>query len=266
MRIFLSRTLHAYAAPLTVLALSTAFAQAALAAGSAAFDISATFTSGGINTGINPVNRLVGGGSPNYQKGSSFGPYQKTLPIATGPSPIPTLTVSATKLRSNVHGAFGVDTISAEGDAAVGGLDLSLQLYPPPPGGPFPQPFLHITAATLQGSGYYNLVVPSFTTVGSSAEVKKLTISGSLVGNKTLTFSGMPDANKVLFQSPTVTITLNHRFVAGLISCSPKCVFTPASVNSSALEITLTDADLNGHKVSGQIEIGASEAGSELPL
>jgi hypothetical protein len=266
LRLTLPRACRAYAATLTILCLSAACVHSASAAGSSAFDISATFTSGGVTTVINPVNRLTSGSSSTYQKSANFGAYNKTLHITTGTAPVPTLTVSATNLRSHIAGGFGVDTISAEGDATVSGVDISLQLDPPPPGGPFPQPFLHITAARLQETANYNLVVPTFTTVGSNADVKGLKVSGSLVGGKTLAFSGAPAANKVLFQSPTVTITLNHKLVAALISCFPKCVVTPVSVSTSALEITLTNANLDGHIVSGQIDIGVGDAGSEAPL
>jgi hypothetical protein len=81
-----------------------------------------------------------------------------------------------------------------------------------------------------------------------------------------LQYSGIPAQNHVLFQSPTLTITVNQRISAELISCTPKCVVTPVSIGANALEITLNNANLNGQRVSGQIDISGTEAGSELPL
>ncbi len=68
----------------------------------------------------------------------------------------------------------------------------------------------------------------------------------------------------VLYQSPTVTITLNQKITTALISCSPKCVFTPYSVDATGVDVTLNGARLGKHTVSGDISI-ASGAGGRAP-
>ena len=141
---------------LAILGLSGAWAQSASAAGASAFGISASFTSGGVTTVLNPVNRLVGGtSSSTYDKATNSGAYQKTLLLAAGATPVPSLVVTAKNFLSHVRGGFGVDTVSSEGDATATGIDIGLQLYPPVPG-PVPQPFLQITATRLKDTGSYN--------------------------------------------------------------------------------------------------------------
>jgi hypothetical protein len=259
------RVLRRYGVLLALCGPLFGWTQEARAAGASAFGISASFSSGGATTVINPVNPLKGGTSTTFDKTANSGAYQKTLLLAAGATPVPALVVSAKNFQSHVKGGFGVDTISAEGDANATGLDISLQLYPPVPG-PVPQPFLHITAAAVHDNGSYNLVVPALAGVDASAFISGLTVTGTLLHGVTLQYSGAPARNHILFQSPTMTITLDQRISAELISCTPKCVITPVSIGATAIEITLTNANINGHKVSGQIDIGGTAAGSELPL
>jgi len=261
----LSRTLRAGGFAVAVLALSGAWARTASAAEASVYGVSASFTSGGVTTVINPVNRLTGGTTSTFDKTKSSGAYQKMLILSAGATPVPALVVTAKNFQSQVKGGFGVDTISAEGDATTTGLDISLQFYPPVPA-PFPQPFLHITAARIKDSASYNLVVPSLAGVNASATISGLAISGSLLYGVTLQYSGTPAQNHVLYQTPTITITLDQRISAELISCFPKCVVTPVNISASAIEITLNNADIDGHKVSGWIAISNTSAGSELPL
>jgi hypothetical protein len=261
----LSHALRVGGVSLAILGLSGAWAGTALAAGASAYGITANFTADGVKTVINPVNPLKGGTTTTFDHAKNSGAYQKTLLLAAGATPVPALVVTAKNFLSHVKGGFGVDTISAEGEATTTGLDISLQLYPPAPG-PVPQPFLHITVNQIKDTASYNLVVPKLAGVDASAEISGLAVSGSLLHGETLQYSGAPGQNHVLFQSATMTITVNQRISAELISCSPKCVVTPVSIGASALEITLTNANINGHKVSGQIDVSGADAGSELPL
>jgi hypothetical protein len=261
----LSRTLRTGGFAIALVALSGVLAHTALAAGASAYGITASFTSGGVTTVINPVNPLKGGTTTTFDKAKNSGAYQTMLLVAAGSTPVPALAVTAKNFLSHVKGGFGVDTISAEGDATTTGLDISLQLYPPVPG-PVPQPFLHITAIRIKDTASYNLVVPTLAGVDAHADISGLAISGSLLHGVTLQYSGAPAQNHILFQSATMTITVNQRISAELISCEPKCVVTPVNISASALEITLTNANINGHKVSGQIDISGANAGSELPL
>ena len=59
---------------LAVTALSVTAANVAMA-GSSASDISANFTTDGVNTVLDPVNRLTGGPGNSYSKSNSVGAY-----------------------------------------------------------------------------------------------------------------------------------------------------------------------------------------------
>ncbi len=237
-------------------------AQGAHAAGSAASGLFADFTVGGVNTAISPVNRLDSSGlGSSYDKTAKSASYHRQLVLSTEGDMQPILTVDAANIISHVAGGFGVDTISSKGAAEV--LGLNVGLVPKRAPGLAIVPFLQISAHGLFESGSYNHVVPSFTTVSGFAGIKDLVISGSLVGNQTLHFSGPSKQNQILYQSPTVTIMLNQTTSTELISCEPKCVVTPYSVRTSALNISLTGAPIGPRKVTGQLVIGAADAGIE---
>jgi hypothetical protein len=251
--------------PLAVLAvIGLTAAQPASAAGSVASGLFANFTVDGINTAISPVNRLSSAGlGPNYNKSINSGLYHRQLVL----SPVsdfwqPILTVNAANLLSHIRGGFGVDTVSEVGAALA--TDLTLNLLPK--GGP-PEPpivaFLLVSAHGVLERGSYNNVAPAFTTVSGFAGIKDLAISGTLVGNKTLRFTGSPKENQVLYQSPTVTITLNRTISTDVVLCDVRCVVTPVRVSTGGLVISLNNAPIGPRKVTGHIIIGAAEAGIE---
>src|SRR6202012_4348700 len=117
------------AATLAVLGLLLVGSGNARAAGSAASGLFASFTVGGINTAIAPVNRLSSAGlGPSYDKTVKSGPYHKTLVLSTEGDMQPILTVDAANILSRVSGGFGVDTISEKGGAEL--YDFRLGLVP----------------------------------------------------------------------------------------------------------------------------------------
>jgi hypothetical protein len=234
---------------------------AASAAGASAAVISASFTTDGVNTVLDPVNRLLSGAGSTYNKTLKMGVYHKQLILVADGVTRPTLTVNAASGSSHVRGLFGVDTISAEGEVAVGGLSVMLAPYVLPGSEVLPLPYLQIVATGVQETAGYNLVAPSFTTVSAAGRFNALTIIGSLVGGKTLKVTGTEKENTVLYQSTTVTITLNRKIETALISCSPKCVVTPYSVGTAGIDVALKRAQLGRHTVSGNITIAAGSAG-----
>ena len=250
------------AATLAVIGLLLAGSVNARAAGSAVSGLFANFTVGGINTAIGPVNRLSSAGlGSNYDKAVKSGSYHRKLVLSTEGDMQPILTIDAANIISRVSGGFGVDTISEKGTAALYGFTLSLAPKRAP--GLAIIPFLQISAQGLQGSGSFTRVVPSNNTISSASDIKDLVISGTLVGNKTLHFGGPAKQNHTLYQSPTVTITLNQITSTDLISCGPKCVVTPFSVRTSVLNISLDKAAIGKRTITGQIVIGGADAGIE---
>jgi hypothetical protein len=235
----------------------------ASAAGASATVLSASFTTDGVNTVLDPVNRILSGPGSTYDKTLKMGVYHKELNLSADGAIRPTLTVNAAGGSSHVKGAFGVDTISAEGQAAVGGLRVLLAAHVLPDVVQ-PAPYLQIMATRVQEAANYNFVAPSFTTVSGTSQFNALTITGSLVGGKTLKVTGAEKPNTVLYQSATVTITLNKKIETALISCTPKCVVTPYSVSTAGIDVALNRAKLSGHTVSGNITIAGGSAGQGL--
>ncbi len=261
---FPSLILHAGALSLAFVGASAFCAGGALASGSSAFGLSANFTTGGVNTALEPVNPLNNGTAAVYNKTRNSGAYNKVVPLDTGTAP-PVLTVAASNLRSHISHLFGIDTSYVIAQATASGLDLNLA---PLKGAStiVVAPYLQITADSIQQTGNYNWIAPNKTTVFSAGAIKNLVVTGTLVGGKTLRFSGVPKPDQVLFQSPTVMITLGQSISAELISCMPKCVTAPYFINTSGLQIILTNAAMGGRKVSGQITVDGGHAGLESGL
>jgi hypothetical protein len=94
--------LRSCALSLTLVGASAFCAGGALASGSSAFGLSANFTTGGVNTAIEPVNPLNNGAAP------------------------PVLTVAASNLRSHISHLFGIDTSYVVAQATASGLTLNL--------------------------------------------------------------------------------------------------------------------------------------------
>jgi hypothetical protein len=238
-----------------------AAAPLALASSSTAYGVSARFTANGVSTGLGPLDPVSGNAPPGYSKTIDLSNIRRSVHLTEG-SVVPTLTVSAGQLASQVASSgIEVDNVSAEGEAQVSSLDMSLILYPPPPE-PVPQPFLHLTATKITSTANFSEVFPGPGHTGSTARFDGLVIAGSLVGSQPIKLTGTVPYNTVLYQSDTVTITLNQHLVGGLISCTPKCVFSQTFVVASAIDIALNNADLNGHTVSGDITIAQTQAGA----
>ncbi len=244
-------------------ALSLFAAGPAFAASSAAFGLSGDLAYGTWKIVQAPVNPLHASPRDTYNKTLNYGAYQVKTPLPPA-GKAPTLSIKTDNLRSHVSGTQGKDGRDDDGEAIVTGLSLILAPPKRASGGVTSPPYLQITANKLQETASYKQRTAG-TTVSGVAAIGGLTVTGTLVGNKTLKFSGAPIASKVLYQSPTVTVTLNRQFSTGLISCTagPKggCVYTPYGIRTAALEVTLTNALMGERKVSGTITIGGGQAG-----
>ena len=230
-----------------------------MASTSSAFGLSANFTIGDINTAIEPVNPLNNGTAPVYNKTANSGPYNKVLTLDTG-AMRPVLTAAASNLQSHISHLFGLGSSFVVGEATVSELNLNLA---PQKGAStvVVTPYLQITADKIQQTADYTHSTPNRTIVASDGTIKNLVVTGTLVGGKTLKFSGTPKPDQILFQSPTVTITLRQSISAALISCSPNCVTTPYFIDTAGLQVVLTNATIGDRTVSGNITVGGGHAG-----
>jgi hypothetical protein len=238
-------------------------AENASAASGSALGLTANFTTDGVSTAIAPANELGSGTASTYDKTRSIGSYSKVLVLTTDGGFLPALTMDTLAERSHLKGGFGLDTDSAVAAMSVASINLKLAPYTPPNSDVVAAPYLQIAATKVSETASYNIIaiVPSRTTLSATSTIDTLTVTGPLVGGKTLTFSGSPKENTVLYQSPTVTITLNQKITTALISCSPKCVLNPYSVNAAGIDITLNNAKLGTHTVSGDISIASGAVG-----
>ena len=258
---FPAQILCPLALSLVFVGVSALCAGSALASSSSAFGLSANFAIGGVNTALLPVNPLNNGDAAVYNKTRDSGAYSTALTLDTGTAP-PVLTVAASNLKSHVSHLFGLGASFITAEATASGLKLNLA---PAKGAStiVVPPYLQITADRIDQTGDYNHNAANRTTVASAGAIKNLVVTGTLVGGQTLKFSGVPKPDQVLFQSPTVTITLAQSISADLISCGPKCVVTPFFINTSGLQVILTNAVVGDRKLSGQITIDGGHAGLE---
>jgi hypothetical protein len=260
-------TRSALAAPFVAALLGgSAFAEPPLGPGSAAYGIYAQITERGHTVTLGPIAEIARHLPPAYDRAVVAAPVHRIVPLIAGKPVTPSLFVNTADFESHVASkGFGIDFVSTEADALIKNISLSLMLNPPPPVAgrailPQPQPFLQLSARRIVSTASFTKVVPSRITDLGSAHFGGLTVSGSLVGNRKLAFTGEADKDMVLFQSPTVTITLNQQIQVGLISCSPNCVFTPYSITTDAVDISLDHANIDGRSVSGEIVLGQVRA------
>ena len=246
----------------------------ASAASSTAYGINAQFTVTNLSTGTGPFPLVEGAtipGRDSYEKTATIATVNEILNVAPGPIPVPALFLDAANVVSHVKGAFGVDTFSSEGDATLHTVNLSLNLNPLPPVIPFPQPFLAVSASDVDSHASFSDQVLFPPVPAGSAAFAHVTVSGSLIGNQVLSFSGPAPKNKILYQSPTadsddvpkIVITLNKQVETVVVTCNgvaAGCVATPVGIVTEALSISLQNADLHGHLVSGEIVVGYSSA------
>jgi hypothetical protein len=240
-------------------------AQAGPAAASGAYGIYAEFRQDGNVVPFGPLAEIARTAPPAYADRLATARVQEAVPIVAGGRPAPSLFVDAALLASHVASrGFGVDAIAAEADSIGKDVAIALMLNPPPPLAsgrpPQPQPFLVLSARRIEASADFSLVVPDHGTVAGGASFDRLRASGSLLDNQKLEFSGEAAKNTILYQSPNVTITLNRQLLSGLVSCDRDCAFVANRIKTRAIDIVFSDADLFGHRVSGEIILGRADA------
>ena len=231
---------------------------------SAAQAFDAHITSGGVSAEAGPFADVVGQGGSAYNEIANGSPENEVVPLLPrNPTPSLYLDLGAVKANASNTG-IQLNSESWGSSAAVDRVNAAINLKPLPPGAPHPQPFLAIIAHTVKATAGLNLVFPSTENATGSAKIGGLDISGSALGFSAVHFSGLPAANTVVYDTPTVTITLNRRIESGLISCSPApggCIFTPYTIETDAVDIDLHKAPWDGNKYSGHIVIGRATAG-----
>jgi len=229
---------------------------------SAAVGVDARFRSAGLATELGPVAAVSGQPSGRYDASTRVAAFYESVALA--PLAVtPTVYLFAKTLSSHATASgFGVDSRSSRGDTSLADVKLSMNLYPPPPGSAtaVPRPFLTITAHGMTSSASFSTVVPRTNFAVGHANVGSLTVAGQFLGGAVLKYSGPAPPNTVIYDSPTVTITLNRQMKTGIISCSPNCVFTVTSLDVAAVDVELNKAAMGSSKISGDIVLGDATA------
>jgi hypothetical protein len=229
-----------------------------------ALGIDTHFESGGMRTHLGPVGAVAHNNNGAYDKSVQVSKVTENAAIIAQ-SPPPTIFINGSNISSEVkNSGIGVDSETSEATSSVGHASLMLNLNPPPPSANVvePQPYLQVTGANFTADANFSTVFPSYTSATGTSSVKNLKIFGSLVGTSTLTYSGSAAPNTVIYDSPTVTITLNKQITAQVITCTEPggCTTKVYSIMVAALDISLNKAMIDGHKVTGDIVVAQAEA------
>jgi hypothetical protein len=227
---------------------------------STAVGVQATFTSQGVGTQLGPVANVDGQPSGRYNVSTTVAKATETV-IASPLLTRPTVSLSAANLTSHASASgIGVDSRSSEADAAVG--DATVRLFTNPPAGSgLPSVlYLAMNAKEALSSANFSQVVPANNYASGSTQIGLLTVTGELLGGATVRYYGPASPNTVVYESPTVTITLNREMKTGIITCSPGCKFTPVRIDVAAVDVELHNAVVGGAKLSGHILVGDNTA------
>ena len=251
----------AIAAASTLLTAGAAVAQAAPQ--STAVGVDANLTSGGVSAELGPVAAVAGLPGGQFDSDQTVSRFNQSVVIGQQ-ARAPMLSITGHGMSAHVSSAgVGVDSRGSEGDNALVTATLTLNVRPSPLlGAPTPVPALVLTTREVVSSANFNTVYPATTFATGATSIGALSISGALLGARKLSASGQIAPDTVIYESPTVTITLNRQIKSGAISCSfpGGCTFTLAGVDVAAVAIDLRDAVVGGAKVSGEILINDAQA------
>jgi hypothetical protein len=258
-------TLKVFSLPILATGALCAFAWPAAAAqpANSAFGIDTRFETKGMATHLGPIGFVSHSNNGAYDKTVHVGSVNETAPIVAQPV-APTIFINASGINSEVKSSsIEVDSETTQASTSIDRTALMLNLNPLPPGSvAVPQPYLQVLGSGISSQANFNTVFPSLTSATGSSSVRSLKITGSLVGTSPLTYSGSAPPNTVIYDSPTVTITLNKQIKEEVISCTVPggCVTKVYAITVDAVDISLNKADVDGYKVSGDIVVGESQA------
>jgi hypothetical protein len=236
---------------------------------SSATGLDAHFVVSGTGTEFGPVDPLLGNATGAYNDSLKVGQVNGMLVLSpSSPAPLQTvaLYVNAEGFLSHVSSSgVNLDSRNSESNTHMANASLAIDLYPLPPTastGPVPYPFLSVTSGSVKSQTNFTQVFPNSNSAQGSAQIASLTIQGAAVNGATLTFSGNAQPNTVIYDTPTVTITLNKQVKDEIISCTVPggCTSIVEAMTTDAIDINLNKAEWFGHKISGEIVVGETHA------
>jgi hypothetical protein len=228
---------------------------------SAASDgLSASFNDAGYVTDIGPLANASGSAPPAFDSKTTISALHRSIDLDPHSPARPTVTIDARTMVDEAKSAgFGVDDISASATSSIASLNLLLTDNPL---SALSVLGLSVSATFIKtGADASYVVGPNSGFLSGDASFGSLTIGGALIGG-TVSFRGSAPANLVLFDSPTVKITLDKQDISGFYPPAPAAVTAgPGNrITTDALDIQLNNARLFGQNISGNIDIGQAFA------
>jgi len=183
-----------------------------------------------------PVNLVRSGTGNTYDKANGLSAYHDQLILTDKVGTPPTLTVNAVSGPLACEGRSGRHN-RARAHAAGGHRHCETRaLHAPPNSGVVLPPYLRISVSALK----------KLRTISTSGRPhdgveyrgdQQADDHGALGRPARLDLHRHADREQGPLQGNGITITLNQKIVTALISCTPKCAFTPYSINASAIDV-----------------------------
>jgi hypothetical protein len=231
---------------------------------SSANSLSGYLDVGSHQTSFGPVGLVSGAAPPAFHQTQKIDAFDRTYNIDPTDSNHPTFQINATKLvcATNSSG-LGIDSVSTQATSDFASANILLTDNPPFSLGVLG---LSVSATFIHSASSASYVFgANHGFLSGDASFGSLTISGGLIG-KTLTFAGDAKANTILFQSSSVTITLDKQIRSEFLPPSPATPTTPNRITTDALDIHLNNAHLFGRTISGDTTFGETSASLFPPL
>ncbi|MBV9816162.1 MAG: hypothetical protein JO229_10490 [Alphaproteobacteria bacterium] len=155
---------------------------------SSAYALSVDLTFDGSATHYGPIARVAGSAPPPYDQNDAVMRINDTLLLDPSNPINPTLSITATDIATRaVSAGFGVDFISASGQANLRTVGVVLTNNPPPPLGLLGILGLSLSATDIRSQADFSVVFPNREFATGSASFGSLILTGALIGT-TLTF------------------------------------------------------------------------------
>lgn len=164
-----------------------------------------------------------------------------------------TLALDATNAAAS---ASGTSKSPATATAAVSVGTLAVGLLPTAGGDPY-------VTVTLSGSQSTATYVPGGSDQGTAfggSTLGTVTITGTLLQGQTITRDLNVGPNTVVWNQNGVKLTLRATAPIKPTLCGSSCATLPYGVASDAVNLTLTNAQVNGKTVSGTVTLGHAQA------
>ncbi|HEY2177661.1 MAG TPA: hypothetical protein VGH15_03700 [Caulobacteraceae bacterium] len=222
--------------------------------------IEVTLDAQGIATQLGPIAAVEGPSTGKYDVSKTVASASETV-IAAPLISRPSAHVTATNLTSHAAASgWGVDARSSAADAAVGSGRMNLFTDPAGPSGLPAVLYLAVSVQEALSTASFSQVAGGSNYADGSARIGALNVSGQLLGGASVKFAGPAPANKIIYQSPSLTITVNRQIRSETITCAATCQVTPTAIDVAAVDVELHDAMVGGTRISGHILVADDTA------